>query len=71
AAGKEAENFRRECTQVLDQENFSLTQPAAERLFLKDNSGIKCAVDHMHTIVFLRVRVHDGTVSGISAGVAR
>ncbi|WP_301074460.1 hypothetical protein, partial [uncultured Desulfovibrio sp.] len=27
-AGKEEKNFRGECTQVLDQENFSLTQPA-------------------------------------------
>ncbi|WP_300967914.1 hypothetical protein, partial [uncultured Desulfovibrio sp.] len=27
-AGKEEKNFRGECTQVLDQENFFLTQPA-------------------------------------------
>ncbi|WP_308621725.1 hypothetical protein, partial [uncultured Desulfovibrio sp.] len=39
-AGKEEKNFRGECTQVLDQENFSLTQPAPKRLFLTDNCGI-------------------------------
>ena len=39
-AGKEEKNFRGECTQVLDQENFFLTQPALKELFLTDNCGI-------------------------------
>ncbi|WP_300949517.1 hypothetical protein, partial [uncultured Desulfovibrio sp.] len=29
-AGKEEKIFRRECTHVLDQEKFSLTQPASK-----------------------------------------
>ncbi|WP_304407687.1 hypothetical protein, partial [uncultured Desulfovibrio sp.] len=47
-AGKEEKNFRRECTQVLDQENFSLTPPAPKRLFLTDNCGIAHTAQGRH-----------------------
>ncbi|WP_300898280.1 hypothetical protein, partial [uncultured Desulfovibrio sp.] len=47
-AGKEEKIFRREGTHVLDQEKFSLTQPASKELFLTENFGINHTAQARH-----------------------